>query len=209
MKRKRKWKIKLFAALFAVVGLIFVFYNTCVVPVILAECRAKTKIKVREVVFACAYDVVSSYENAENLGNLLNTDEKTAVVADTVKINKIAQKICSNSQKMLISADNSNISINLGTMSGIVFLGGKGPEIKIDTTPVNTVCYTYDVLTESAGINRIHYKISLNIKTEVNLLIPGKPERECVESEVLLVDCILSGDVPDIILGLKTYDLNV
>ena len=209
MKRKRKWKIKLFIASFVVFGLIVLFYNTCVVPIILAECRAKTKIKVREVIFACAYDVISLRENAENLGNLLNTDDKTAVVADTVKINKIAQKICSDSQKQLILANNCKISVNLGTMSGIVLLGGRGPEIKIDATPVNTVCYTYDVLTENAGINRIHYKISLNIKTEVNLLIPGNPERESVESEVLLVDCILSGDVPDIALGLRTYNLNV
>ena len=88
-------------------------------------------------------------------------------------------------------------------------LGGKGPEIKIDITPINTVCYSFDVFTESVGINRIHYKISLNIKTEVNLLIPGKPERERIDSEVILVDCVLSGDVPDIIPGVKTYNLNV
>ena len=101
------------------------------------------------------------------------------------------------------------ISAVLCTMSGIVLLGGKGPEIKIDIAPINTVCYSFDVFTESVGINRIHYKISLNIKTEVNLLIPGKPERERIDSEVILVDCILSGDVPDIIPGVKTYNLNV
>ena len=209
VKKTKKWKIKLFTALFVIIGLVFIFYNSCVIPVILAECRAKTGIRVREVIFSCAYNAVNSYENTEKYGNLLKTDEKDSVVADTVKINEIAQKICLDSQKKLISTNNNEISINLGTMSGIVLLGGKGPEIKIDIAPINTVCYSFDVFTESVGINRIHYKISLNIKTEVNLLIPGKPERELIDSEVILIDCILSGDVPDIIPGVKTYNLNV
>lgn len=205
--KKRKWKIKFLIWLSVLFFGIIYFYSACILPVILSECRAKAEIFVRKTLNQCSLDVLSDKKISDSIIASSQSGGIPILSANTAEINKIAFDICASSQNILENTDNSPIGVNLGTMSGIAIFSNTGPEIKINIVPVNIVCYNYIVKTESVGINQVHYKIALEIRTVINLLIPGKPERSETVTEVLIADCILAGTVPDMVFGVKTYDL--
>ena len=205
--KKRKLKLKILAWFTIVIAGIIYFYCTCVLPVILTECRTKAQNLVRQHVNACSLELLSEEKAADNFVCTTQNGSVPILSVNSKEINKLALAICNNSQNALISTNNSSISIKLGTMSGIVLLSNIGPDVNINIVPVNTVCYNYDVKTENVGINQVHYRIILKIVSSVSLLIPGKPETAEIVTEVLISDCILTGCVPDVIFGVKTYDL--
>lgn len=92
-------------------------------------------------------------------------------------------------------------------MSGIVFLNNIGPCINISFLPLTTTCYSYEISTAAVGINQVHYKIILNLITDVNLILPGKILREQITARTVIADCIIVGKVPQYVLGSKVYDL--
>lgn len=205
--KKRKLKFKIAAWFTVAIVVIVYFYCKCVLPIILTECRAKAQILVRQHINACSLDLLLEKKTADNIVCSTQNGNVSLLTVNSNEINKLALAICNNSQNSLISANNTKISIKLGTMSGIILLSNTGPDINISIVPINTVCYNYDLKTENVGINQVHYKIILKIISSVSLLIPGNPETMEIVTEVLIYDCILSGAVPGMFFGIKTYDL--
>ncbi len=210
MKKKNRRIPKFLLWITAVISAIAVFYFKSVVPIILEESRVRAKLKVRETVISCAseqFGKINDFSNDKNIVKIVENDNGNGLEINAEIVNRLAQSICQNTQNQLNLAKNEAISVNLGTMSGIVLLSSLGPEIKISVAPISTACYKYDVKTENVGINNVHCKVMLKIQTEIVLLIPGKPEKQTVDVDVLLTDCIIAGRVPDIACIDKTYDL--
>ena len=208
MKKKRRLLIKILVITSAAFAGIICFYNKCILPISVEECKVKSEIKVREAVYTGANQAINAYKDGDLIsGIFLRTNENTVEI-NSSKINFLAQAVCQNTQKILNSAQNTTISLNLGTMSGIVLLASRGPEIQVIVSGASAVCHDYEVISENVGINNVHYKISLSIISNVILLLPGMPVKNTVTTKILLVDCIISGRVPEFVSGTKIYDLN-
>ncbi len=208
MKRKIKKK-KIFISFSLAIFLIVMFYEYCIVPIITIACEEKVKATTNNIVNITIAKVLKDKDydslfvaknNCDDTGELFYVDSKT--------VNDIALELCNEVQFNLFMLENQAIFINLSTMSGISALGNIGPDIKISIVPINSVCYEYVTDTQSVGINQIHYRIALKLKTTISLLIPGRPQQIDICSDVPIADCIIAGNIPQVFsCGMKIYDL--
>ncbi len=128
------------------------------------------------------------YESDGNIG---------AVRTNPGKINTMKASIMELANKELISLGTEEISLTLGTLTGISYLYGTGAELTFKVKPEGVARSQLTSRFESNGINQTMHSIVLTINTEVSPLIPGLSESFLVENEFIISQTIIVGDVPD------------
>lgn len=125
----------------------------------------------------------------ENDGtNLLKTD--------VVTINKIASDIALACEKSLKELENETINIPIGSLTGNKYLAGSGPKIKIKVIPTGNIVTELKTEFESKGINQTIYRIYLELKCKTNILTAYNTLNQEIINQVLLVETLVIGDVP-------------
>lgn len=140
-------------------------------------------------------DIVSVVKDEENNTNILKTD--------VVVINKIASDVTLKIETKLQELRNEEISIPIGALTGNKYLAGMGPGIKIKVIPSGNITSDLKTEFESQGINQTMYRIYLEIKCKTNILTPYKTIEEEITNQVLLVETLIVGDVPQTYYNLK------
>lgn len=204
--KKKKGKIKFLIFSAAAVLLCVWYYDMCVAPLMFSCGAAHAEAAIRGAVSKSSRSVLSRFDS-ENLIVNSGSEDCPTLSINTLAVNNIALEICDESNKALNSPENSQISVSLGTMSGIVLLSNIGPRIYIGMVPAATVCHRYKTRAENVGTGQTHYRVSLEIFAAVKLILPGKSHISEITSEVVIADCIVTGKFPAHLTGLKTYDL--
>lgn len=90
-----------------------------------------------------------------------------------------------------------------GSFTGIKLLAGKGPGVKIQISPVGSV--ETDLRSEftSQGINQTLHRVYLDVKCKVNILTPFKDIEKEIVNQVLLVENIIVGRIPETYYNLE------
>lgn len=140
-------------------------------------------------------DIVSVIKDEENNTNILKTD--------VVVINKIASDVTLKIETKLQELKNEEISIPIGALTGNKYLAGMGPGIKIKVIPSGNITSDLKTEFESQGINQTMYRIYLEIKCQTSILTPYKTIEEEITNQVLLVETLIVGDVPQTYYNLK------
>ena len=189
--------------------IVWLFFSYNVNPII----RKVSEEKVRELsttaVNNAAAEVIADsgidYENIlEITKNAQNEIELLRV--NTLLLNSMARKIVTLSQSNISGMGAQGIAIPLGTLSGMTFLTGQGPEIKIKVYPVGAVSVSFASEFVEAGINQTRHKITLFVKTGVNVIMPGLNKTVNIVTEVALCENIIIGKVPDVYLRSNSID---
>ena len=116
---------------------------------------------------------------------------------NTKNTNKLQSMIVSEINGNISGISDSEIEISAGTLSGIVLLNGKGPDIKLRLVPVGSAQAELKSSFESAGINQTCHKISLDITAEIKAVYPAGSETVTVSMNCILAENIIAGKVPD------------
>ena len=124
----------------------------------------------------------------------------TAVSANALKINKIARDAASISQANLKNLSLNGIPVPLGALTGIEALAGFGPRIHIRIIPVSSVTCAFSSEFESVGINQTKHSIYLNVVADISIVMPSRTEKFAVKTDILVCECVLVGEVPDVYL---------
>lgn len=130
----------------------------------------------------------------------VRTDQQgkvTMLEANAVRMNELATSTALRAQEMLASAEAQSVQIPLGAALGIPFLSAWGPEIPVRIVPVSAVSAAFSTEFESAGINQTRHKIYLSLNTTVRLVIPSGGREVALQSQVLIAESIIVGQVPD------------
>lgn len=116
---------------------------------------------------------------------------------NTKNTNKLQSMIVSEINGNISGLSDSEIEISAGTLSGIVLLNGKGPDIRLRLVPVGSVQAELKSSFESAGINQTCHRISLDITAEIKAVYPAGSETVTVSMNCILAENIIAGEVPD------------
>lgn len=116
---------------------------------------------------------------------------------NTKNTNKLQSMIVSEINGNISGLSDSKIEISAGTLSGIVLLNGKGPDIKLRLVPVGSAQAELKSSFESAGINQTCHKISLDITAEIKAVYPTGSETVTVSMNCILAENIIAGEVPN------------
>ena len=120
-----------------------------------------------------------------------------------VVINKIASDIALKVERRLQNNKDEEISVPVGALTGNKYLAGMGPGMKIKAIPTGNVITELKTEFEAQGINQTMYRIYLELKCETNILTPYKTIEQEIINQVLLVETLIVGDVPQTYYNLE------
>lgn len=144
--------------------------------------------------------VNNNLEYSDIAVRLMDGNKVSAVEIRTENVNKIKSQIIKKIHEKLNEKSNNEISIPIGSISDSFFLSGKGPKIKIKFLPEASVNTDLKSDFSSSGINQTCHTISIDIKAETVVVLPSESFVVSVDSECILAESIIIGNVPDGIL---------
>ena len=148
-----------------------------------------------------SYDELFTIEKDEN-GNI------TMIKSNVIPINEIISDVAIKIQEELNKQGRENIEIALGSFTGVKLLAGRGPGIKIRISTVGNV--ETDLRSEfiAQGINQTLHRIYLQVKCEVSILTPFKDITKDITNQVLILENVIIGTVPDTYYNIEGIGTN-
>ena len=117
---------------------------------------------------------------------------------NTRNMNMLAVECSQSSLESISQLGAQGISVPVGTISGVSFFSGQGPQIKVQFTPSGSVKSEFRSELKSAGINQSLYRVYLKLTTTICIVLPGVNDTVTVSSEVAIAENIIAGDVPQV-----------
>ena len=99
------------------------------------------------------------------------------------------------------SFSQDGLNVNIGTFTGIPFLIGRGPVIKLKLVPIGVVNSNFDSEFNSVGINMTKHSLFLYINIHVSVALPVQAYDIYTTNQVLLAESIIVGKVPEVYLN--------
>ncbi len=191
--------------LFAVVVVYIRFVVTPVVKTVAEEkVRALTVSTVNAAVTSVLEDEPSFVDMVE-YGHDANGD-LNSIKINATRVNAVMQRSVQKTQNGLSDMISSGVNIPVGSVSGITFLSGKGPNLNVAVIPVGSVDARLRSEFSEIGINQTIHKIYLSLDSTIKIIIPGAGNTIKSSSEVLLVESVIIGKVPDTYLNATTME---
>ena len=146
--------------------------------------------------------ILESMGDETNYARLIQVHESSERVymlqANTHKMNILAADCAEAAQERIAQMGDQGISIPIGTITGISFLAGKGPSLKVTFSPAGSVQSEFNSEFVSSGINQTLYRVNLLLPASVRLVMPGVSETISLRAEAAIAESIIVGDVPEV-----------
>lgn len=173
-------------------------------PIFENLCKEKAMQIATDILNTESTKVVHKYEYKDLVTVVKNEEDGTSILKTDVRaINDIASDIAIEVNNRLIALDEEKIEIPAGAVSGSKFLSGFGPGINMSIIPVGAV--TTEVKTEfkAQGINQTVYRIYLELVCNVDIVTSYKTIETEIINQVLLVETVIVGGVPETYYNLE------
>lgn len=133
--------------------------------------------------------LITAYDNGEKV---------YMIQADTRQMNMLASDCCAAAQTRIAAMGEQGVSVPIGTVSGITYLSGRGPGIRVMFTPVGSVESDFDSELVSSGINQSLYRVNIRLTSTIRLIMPGVSHSIEVSAKAAIAESIIVGDVPQV-----------
>ena len=145
--------------------------------------------------------VFSRLTGADDIGNVMNftfdSDGRIAAMsADQAKINSIKALVNDGVNDGLADIKGQTVGISVGTLSGIPFMYGMGPELTFFLEPKGRADTKLVSSFKNSGINQTIHSIILEVDTELSPMIPGFSGTVELSYDILLAQTVIVGSVP-------------
>lgn len=199
VRRKHKIGLKLIAVGLILVGIILLV-DLRVRPIIEQTAIYQSKILATRIINDAVYtqldDEDFSYSSLVTV--VYNTDnEITSIESNMFNINKLKAKINNSVNNELTDLDNHDLSISLGTISGLTSFYNQGPLIPVKVKPEGYVETALISSFQSAGINQTLHRILVEIKVDISAIIPGYTASGTIDTQFVIAETVIVGNVPE------------
>lgn len=190
----------------AFLALAFVLFNRQIRPVMESETVNEAKVRSVGIINTVVLHEIDrnevSYENLVSVNR--DTDGRVlSITSDVPKMNRLKAEIISDVQQGLDGTGESGEDIPLGTLLGSNLFHGYGPRLHLKITLAGNVKADFKSTFESAGINQTRHQIFLNVGASVYSFLPGVSETTDVNTNVLVAETVIVGEVPEVLVNSK------
>lgn len=120
----------------------------------------------------------------------------SAVTTACEQGNRLRSRITTAMLEGLTDMEQQTVYVPVGSLSGFTALSGLGWEVPVRLVGVTNVDSGFDSLLMDAGINQSLHRITLTVRADLILLLPGGPQTTSVSTRVPLAETVLLGQVP-------------
>ena len=184
---------------------ILTFYTMVksVAPIFEGLCKEKAINLATEIINFETSKVLEQYDYTSLVTIMENKEENTNILkTDIITINKISNEIALAVGNRIQNLSNEKVNVPLGAITGNKYLAGIGPNLEIKIISAGNIKTGLKTEFESKGINQTVYRIYLELTGEVSILTSYNTISEKVQKEVLLVETVIVGNVPETYLNL-------
>lgn len=167
-------------------------------PIIEEKCKTVAKSIATKISNEQATLVMAKY-TYEDLINVIKDENGNIKMIGTniISVNEIISDIPIKIQEELEKSENNNFNIKLGSFFGSKIFSGMGPNINIKIQLDGTVETDLKSEFTSQGINQTLHRIYLDVVCKVSILTPVNIISEEIKNQVLLVEGIIAGEIPE------------
>ena len=197
-KQKHALTFKM-VCVFLILATLFVLLDIPIRPVVRENAKYIVKNEVTLMINECVADYLQ-----EN--NIVYTDlitvslndkkEVTTIGTNTIAINKLKADVTNAIATELKDSRGEKIRVSLGNLFDSYILDYIGIEFQVKLTDYGFIETDITSNFKSAGINQTLHSIKLKIKVDVNINVGTLYQTETVETEILLAETIMLGNVP-------------
>ena len=180
-----------------------VYFRSNIVPTVMGSAVAEVRAMCTESINLAVTAVVGGGLEYDDLFGVVKDDAGNIemVQANSPEINMIAREIANLAQANLDALGLKEISIPIGTFTGLALLMGLGPEVTISVMPIGSALCDFVSFFTSAGINQTLHKIYIDVEAVINIITPLDEPTITVKAEVLVAENLIVGEVPEFYFG--------
>ena len=124
----------------------------------------------------------------------------TALKTNMSEVNRLKTDILNLINDEILALDTSDIGIPLGSLFLPELLSGKGPAIPVHILSIRNSDATFSSNFSQAGINQTLHQLTMVVSVDVAVLALGQTSAFTVNSEVVVAETVIVGDVPSTFL---------
>ena len=124
----------------------------------------------------------------------------TALKTNMSEVNRLKTDILNIINDEILALDTSDIGIPIGSFFLPEFLSGKGPAIPVHILSIRNSDASFYSDFSQAGINQVLHQLNMLVSVDVSVLVLGQTSSFTVNSEVVVAETVIVGDVPDTFL---------
>lgn len=137
-----------------------------------------------------AYDRIVFFEKDIN-GKI------TALKTNIGEINRLKTDILKSINQKIMELDTSDIGIPIGSLVFPELLSGRGPVIPVRIMSIRNSDAEFASDFSQAGINQTLHRLIMQVHIDVTVLVLGETDSFSVESQVIVAETVIIGDVPN------------
>ena len=120
------------------------------------------------------------------------------IKSNVAPINNLISDLTESIQLEFDKVENPKIRITLGSLTGIYFLSGIGPEIPIEVAITGTVDTQLESEFIAQGINQTLHRVFVSFVCDMKIVTPIKKYSETITNQVLIAEQVIVGNIPDV-----------
>lgn len=205
-KNAKKMKI---LTIFVIAFLVAILIIRSIEPVINKQCITVAKSIATKISNEQATCVMANYKYQDLC--TIERDESgniKMIKSNIIPVNEIISDVAIRIQDELNKAQDGDVFVRLGTLTGSKFLSGRGPKITFKIATIGNVATDLRSEFSSAGINQTLHRIYLEVKCKVVVLTPFNSIEEEITNQVLLAEAVIVGNVPNTYYNLEGINKN-
>lgn len=205
----RKQKLLKFFLITATIAATIVLYLQYLVnPVIYRTTNSKVKTLANKSMNIAVTTAMNQGISYGDLIKIETNDGKTTLLqANSIRINALAKLITRTVQENLRDLLDDTVKIHIGSFTGLPILTNIGPTVNISLeNSFGDISCKFSSDFVSSGINQTQHKIYLHITTRVNIIFATQTMRVESNTDVLLCESIIIGEIPSTYLRSDSLD---
>ena len=121
----------------------------------------------------------------------------TALKTNIGQVNQIKTDILNIINDKILAIEQTDLGIPLGNLFLPEMLSGKGPQIPVKILSIRNSDGYFESSFTQAGINQTLHQVHMFVLVDVAVLVLGRTIIFTVESDVVIAETVIVGDVPD------------
>jgi len=120
----------------------------------------------------------------------------TALKTNMSEVNRLKTDILNIINDEILELDTSDIGIPLGSLFLPELLSGRGPAIPVRIISIRNSDANFISHFSQAGINQTLHQVTMDVSIDVAVLVLGETSSFTVQSEVVVAETVIVGQVP-------------
>ena len=177
-------------------------------PLVFSLAEARSAAMASQVLSGALAEAIEDGVTYEDLMNVkMDQSGQVALLsANTMAMNRLATRAGDAALRRLNNMSSERVTVPLGAVLGTTLFSGSGPGVPVSIVPIGSIFTDFATEFEAAGINQTRHKIWLEMRAVVRLVLPTGAKAVDVQTQILIAESIIVGDVPDSFINIPDPD---